>query len=103
MHVCLAVTNIVGNFIDDLGPLATASFMAFQNYLAIIEMFNLCVMMHLYSVHAIDGKYVRDDVETFALWLLIEIYMIMSTVATAALYMLTRSMSRGALTFYVPI
>jgi hypothetical protein len=59
-------------------------------------------MMHLYSVHAIDGKYVHD-VESFKLWLLIEIYMIVSTVATAAFYMLTRSLSRGALEFYVPI
>ena len=102
MHVCLSVTNIVGNFIDDLGPLSTSIFLAFQNWLAIAEMFNLCTMMHLYSVHAIDGKYV-DDVESFKLWLQIEIYMIVSTVATAAIYMLTRSCSRGALEFYVPI
>ena len=102
MHVCLSVTNLVGNFIDELGPLATSTFLWIQNHLAIAEMFNLCVMMHHYSVHAIDGKYV-DDVESFKFWLLIEIYMIISTVMTAALFMLTRSCSRGALEFYVPI
>ena len=102
MHFVLALMQMLYGRLDEVGALCGAVFLAIQTAIVGLEMWNLCLMMNLYSSFSIHGKHVKD-VEPFSYWLLIEIYMIISTVITASIYMFTRSISRGALEFYTPM
>ena len=85
---------------NDKDSFINALFLSLQTLGAGIQMFYLCMMLSLYAGSEIHGDHL-ESTEEFKMWMLVETFVAISTIISAVVYLFVRSLTRGALEFYI--
>ena len=72
----------------------------FQTVGILAQMFNLCMMLQLFATAEIKG-YHHEPSEDFKMWMLIEMFMTVTSMINTVLYMTLRTINRGSFTFEI--
>ena len=113
LHLYLAflqLAAILGTFCSDAGKRRGGRIQIMSTLGTIAQVFNLCAMLHLYSINVLHGQSLSfpyndfeleaakriNKFEEFKLWMLFEILVVLSTIGTSIVYLFQRTLIREA-------
>ena len=96
LHAYLALTHFAT--LLDLGSIPKHYLLNIQTVAVLFQMFILCMMLQLFGTSEVNGE-LSERVVDFKMWLIFEIFMIITIIGTTMFYMLFRAVYRGSYIF----